>query len=256
MMSTNNILSPANGDPIIVPSQDVVLGIYFMTRDRINAKGEGMVFANVAEVQRAYGAKHVDLQAIVKVRVVEYIKSEDGSMEAFNTVTQTTVGRALLSEIMPQGMPYSLINKTMKKKDISTVINACYRNVGLKETVIFADQLMYTGFAYATRSGASVGVNDFVIPDKKASIINGAEDEVREIESQFRDGLVTQGEKYNKVIDIWSRANELVAGAMMDSLKSDTVINAAGEEVEQESFNSVYMMADSGARGSAAQMRQ
>jgi DNA-directed RNA polymerase subunit beta' len=256
MMSTNNILSPANGDPIIVPSQDVVLGIYFMTRDRINAKGEGMVFANVAEVQRAYGAKHVDLQAIVKVRVVEYIKSEDGSMEAFNTVTQTTVGRALLSEIMPQGMPYSLINKTMKKKDISTVINACYRNVGLKETVIFADQLMYTGFAYATRSGASVGVNDFVIPDKKASIINGAEDEVREIESQFRDGLVTQGEKYNKVIDIWSRANELVAGAMMDSLKSDTVINAAGEEVEQESFNSVYMMADSGARGSAAQMSQ
>jgi|TARA_B110000261_G_scaffold47603_1_gene56118 DNA-directed RNA polymerase subunit beta' len=256
MMSTNNILSPANGDPIIVPSQDVVLGIYFMTRDRINAKGEGMVFANVAEVQRAYGAKHVDLQAIVKVRVTEYVKAEDGSMEATDVVTETTVGRALLSEIMPKGLPYSLINQTMKKKGISTLINACYRNVGLKETVIFADQLMYTGFAYATRSGASVGVNDFVIPAKKEIIINGAEDEVREIEAQFRDGLVTQGEKYNKVIDIWSRANELVAGAMMDSLKSDTVINAAGEEVEQESFNSVYMMADSGARGSAAQMRQ
>ena len=256
MMSTNNILSPANGDPIIVPSQDVVLGIYFMTRDRINAKGEGMVFANVAEVQRAYGAKHVDLQAIVKVRVTEYAKAEDGSMEATEVVTETTVGRALLSEIMPKGLPYSLINQTMKKKGISTLINACYRNVGLKETVIFADQLMYTGFAYATRSGASVGVNDFVIPAKKEIIINGAEDEVREIEAQFRDGLVTQGEKYNKVIDIWSRANELVAGAMMDSLKSDTVINAAGEEVEQESFNSVYMMADSGARGSAAQMRQ
>jgi len=256
MMSTNNILSPANGDPIIVPSQDVVLGIYFMTRDRINAKGEGMVFANVAEVQRAYGAKHVDLQAIVKVRVTEYVKAEDGSMEATEVVTETTVGRALLSEIMPKGLPYSLINQTMKKKGISTLINACYRNVGLKETVIFADQLMYTGFAYATRSGASVGVNDFVIPAKKEIIINGAEDEVREIEAQFRDGLVTQGEKYNKVIDIWSRANELVAGAMMDSLKSDTVINAAGEEVEQESFNSVYMMADSGARGSAAQMRQ
>jgi len=256
MMSTNNILSPANGDPIIVPSQDVVLGIYFMTRDRINAKGEGMVFANVAEVQRAYGAKHVDLQAIVKVRVTEYVKAEDGSMEATDVVTETTVGRALLSEIMPKGLPYSLINQTMKKKGISTLINACYRNVVLKETVIFADQLMYTGFAYATRSGASVGVNDFVIPAKKEIIINGAEDEVREIEAQFRDGLVTQGEKYNKVIDIWSRANELVAGAMMDSLKSDTVINAAGEEVEQESFNSVYMMADSGARGSAAQMRQ
>ena len=256
MMSTNNILSPANGDPIIVPSQDVVLGIYFMTRDRINAKGEGMVFADVAEVQRAYGAKHVDLQAKVKVRVTEYVKSEDGSMQATDAVTDTTVGRALLSEIMPKGLPYSLINQTMKKKGISTLINACYRNVGLKETVIFADQLMYTGFAYATRSGASVGVNDFVIPAKKEIIINGAEDEVREIESQFRDGLVTQGEKYNKVIDIWSRANELVAGAMMDSLKIDTVINAAGEEVEQESFNSVYMMADSGARGSAAQMRQ
>jgi DNA-directed RNA polymerase subunit beta' len=256
MMSTNNILSPANGDPIIVPSQDVVLGIYFMTRDCINAKGEGMVFADVAEVQRAYGAKHVDLQAKVKVRVTEYVKAEDGTLEGTNTVTDTTVGRALLSQIMPQGMPYSLINKTMKKKDISTVLNACYRNVGLKETVIFADQLMYTGFAYATRSGASVGVNDFVIPEKKEIIINGAEEEVREIEAQFRDGLVTQGEKYNKVIDIWSRANELVAGAMMDSLKSDTVINAEGEEVEQESFNSVYMMADSGARGSAAQMRQ
>jgi len=256
MMSTNNILSPANGDPIIVPSQDVVLGIYFMTRDRINAKGEGMVFADVAEVQRAYGAKHVDLQAKVKVRVTEYVKSEDGSMQATDVVTATTVGRALLSEIMPQGLPYSLINQTMKKKGISTLINACYRNVGLKETVIFADQLMYTGFAYATRSGASVGVNDFVIPAKKEIIINGAEDEVREIEAQFRDGLVTQGEKYNKVIDIWSRANELVAGAMMDSLKIDTVIDAAGKEVEQESFNSVYMMADSGARGSAAQMRQ
>ena len=222
MMSTNNILSPANGDPIIVPSQDVVLGIYFMTRDRINAKGEGMVFADVAEVQRAYGAKHVDLQAKVKVRVTEYVKSEDGSMQATDVVTDTTVGRALLSEIMPQGLPYSLINQTMKKKGISTLINACYRNVGLKETVIFADQLMYTGFAYATRSGASVGVNDFVIPAKKEIIINGAEDEVREIEAQFRDGLVTQGEKYNKVIDIWSRANELVAGAMMDSLKIDT----------------------------------
>ena len=256
MMSTNNILSPANGDPIIVPSQDVVLGIYFMTRDRINAKGEGMVFADVKEVERAYGAKHVDLQAKVKVRVTEYQKAEDGTMVATKTVTETTVGRALFSKIMPKGLPYSLINRTMKKKDISTLINACYRNVGLKETVIFADQLMYTGFAYATRSGASVGVNDFVIPEKKTIIIQGAEEEVREIEAQFRDGLVTQGEKYNKVIDIWSRANELVASAMMESLRSDTVINAAGEEVEQESFNSVYMMADSGARGSAAQMRQ
>ncbi|HBD24091.1 MAG TPA: DNA-directed RNA polymerase subunit beta', partial [Oceanospirillaceae bacterium] len=257
MMSTNNILSPANGEPIIVPSQDVVLGIYFMTRERINAKGEGMIFADVAEVERAYGAKQVDLQAKVKVRVFEYERNvQTGEMVANQLLVDTTVGRALLSAIMPKGLPYSLINQAMKKKNISNLINACYRNVGLKETVIFADQLMYTGFSYATRSGSSVGVNDFVIPEKKAVIINEAEDEVREIEGQFRDGLVTQGEKYNKVIDIWSRANELVAGAMMDTLKSDTVTDADGNNVEQESFNSVYMMADSGARGSAAQMRQ
>ncbi len=257
MMSTNNILSPANGEPIIVPSQDVVLGIYFMTRESVNAKGEGMTFADVAEVERAYGAKQVALQAKVKVRVFEYERNvETGEMVANQLLVDTTVGRALLSAIMPKGLPYSLINQAMKKKDISNLINACYRNVGLKETVIFADQLMYTGFSYATRSGSSVGVNDFVIPEKKAVIIDEAEDEVREIEGQFRDGLVTQGEKYNKVIDIWSRANELVAGAMMDTLKSDTVTDADGNKVEQESFNSVYMMADSGARGSAAQMRQ
>jgi len=257
MMSTNNILSPANGEPIIVPSQDVVLGIYFMTRERINAKGEGMVFADVAEVERAFGAKQVELQAKVKVRVFEYERDEEsGEMVPNQLIADTTVGRALLSSIMPKGLPYSLINQSMKKKAISNLINACYRNVGLKETVMFADQLMYTGFSYATRSGASVGVNDFVIPNKKAAIIEEAEDEVREIEGQFRDGLVTQGEKYNKVIDIWSRANELVAGAMMDTLKVETVTDADGNEVEQESFNSVYMMADSGARGSAAQMRQ
>jgi DNA-directed RNA polymerase subunit beta' len=257
MMSTNNILSPANGEPIIVPSQDVVLGIYFMTRERINAKGEGMVFADVAEVERAYGAKQVDLQAKIKVRVFEYERDEEtGEMVPNKLVVDTTVGRALLSSIMPKGLPYSLINQAMKKKAISNLINACYRNVGLKETVIFADQLMYTGFSYATRSGSSVGVNDFVIPEKKAVIIGEAEEEVREIEGQFRDGLVTQGEKYNKVIDIWSRANELVAGAMMDTLKVDSVVDADGNTVEQESFNSVYMMADSGARGSAAQMRQ
>jgi DNA-directed RNA polymerase subunit beta' len=257
MMSTNNILSPANGEPIIVPSQDVVLGIYFMTREQINAKGEGMIFADIAEVHRAHGAKQVDLQAKIKVRVHEYERDEkSGDMISTPMLVNTTVGRALLFDIMPKGLPYSLINQAMKKKTISHLINACYRNVGLKETVIFADQLMYTGFSYATLSGASVGVNDFVIPDKKAIIVKDAEDEVREIEGQFRDGLVTQGEKYNKVIDIWSRANDLVAGAMMENLKSDTVMDASGKEVEQESFNSVYMMADSGARGSAAQMRQ
>jgi DNA-directed RNA polymerase subunit beta' len=259
MMSTNNILSPANGEPIIVPSQDVVLGIYFMTRECVNAKGEGMVFANVAEVMRAYGAQMIDLQAKVKVRLIESQSKSDTEEDTdTNTsrIIDTTVGRVLLSDIMPQGLPFSLINQPMKKKAISRLINECYRNVGLKQTVIFADQLMYTGFCYATRSGCSVGVNDFVIPGEKAAIINDAEKEVREIESQFRDGLVTQGEKYNKVIDIWSRANELVSSAMMNNLRTDTVINREGNKQKQDSFNSVYMMADSGARGSAAQMRQ
>ncbi len=258
MMSTNNILSPANGEPIIVPSQDVVLGIYFMTRECINSRGEGMIFANVAEVMRAYGAQKIDLQAKIRVRLSQHhtAKSAEDVAGARNSLIETTVGRVLLFDIMPQGLPFSLINKSMKKKAISQLINECYRNVGLKQTVIFADQLMYTGFYYATRSGCSVGVNDFVIPGEKATIINDAENEVREIESQFRDGLVTQGEKYNKVIDIWSRANELVSTAMMNNLRTDTVINRDGNEQKQDSFNSVYMMADSGARGSAAQMRQ
>ena len=256
MMSTNNILSPANGDPIIVPSQDVVLGLYYMTRERINAKGEGMMFSDIAEVQRAYGAKQVDLQAKVKVRIRQVLKDLDGNMQETVTLEDTTVGRALLFDILPDGLPLSLVNQAMTKKAISKLINASYRNVGLKETVIFADQLMYTGFYYATVSGSSIGVNDFVIPDEKHRIIQLAADEVKEIESQFASGLLTQGEKYNKVIDIWSRANDKVAKAMMETLGKEKTINKAGEEVLQDSFNSVYMMADSGARGSAAQIRQ
>ncbi|CAI8181316.1 MAG: DNA-directed RNA polymerase subunit beta' [Marinobacterium sp. xm-d-530] len=256
MMSTNNILSPSNGEPIIVPSQDVVLGLYYMTRERINAQGEGMAFSDIKEVQRAYGAKQVHLQARVKVRINETIRDIEGNEESRTAIVDTTVGRAMLFDIVPAGLPFELINQAMKKKAISRLLNEAYRRCGLKDTVIFADQLMYMGFRQAALSGASIGVNDFVIPDEKVNIVAEADTEVKEIERQFADGLVTQGEKYNKVVDIWSRANELLAKKMMDNLKTDTVINAEGEQVEQESFNSVYMMADSGARGSAAQIRQ
>ena len=256
MMSTNNILAPANGEPIIVPSQDVVLGLYYMTRERVNAKGEGMVFADAKEVQRAYDTGQVHLQAKIKVRVIEKLANEDGKIQETKEIFDTTVGRVLLYNIVPEGLPFSMINRKMAKKPISQILNACYRDVGLKETVIFADQLMYTGYAYSTRSGSSIGVNDFVIPDEKAKIIGRANAEVEEIESQFASGLVTQGEKYNKVIDIWSRANDIVAKSMMDGLSSEPVINSAGKEEQQESFNSVYVYADSGARGSPAQIRQ
>lgn len=248
MMSTNNVLSPANGEPIIVPSQDVVLGLYYVTRERMNAKGEGMVFANVSEVHRAYSAKVVDLHAKIRVRV----RTEGEKRE----LIESTVGRALLSELLPAGLPFSCVNQTLTKKAISRLINHCYRQVGLKETVIFADQLMYFGFRYATLSGSSIGIDDLVIPSAKKAIVERAEGEVKEIESQYASGLVTHGERYNKVIDIWSRANDQVAKAMMDEISSEIVKNADNQDVSQPSFNSVYIMADSGARGSPAQIRQ
>jgi len=234
----------------------VVLGLYYMTRSRINAQGEGMAFADIKEVQRAYGAKQVDLQAIIKVRIAETIRDIEGNEEDRYGLVETTVGRAMLFDIVPKGLPFELVNQPMKKKAISRLLNEAYRRCGLKDTVIFADQLMYMGFRQATMSGASIGVNDFVIPDEKTEIVAEADTEVKEIERQFAEGLVTQGEKYNKVVDIWSRANELLAKKMMDNLKTDIVTNKDGEQVEQDSFNSVYMMADSGARGSAAQIRQ
>ncbi|SPJ33992.1 DNA-directed RNA polymerase subunit beta' [Kushneria phyllosphaerae] len=257
MMSTNNVLSPANGDPIIVPSQDVVLGLYYMTRERIGAKGEGMAFSDLNEVERAFGTQSVDLHARIRVRLSEWARDEEsGELVEQVSVKDTTVGRALLYRIVPRGMPFEMVDKSMKKKAISQLINAGYRLVGLKETVIFADQLMYTGFRLATWSGASIGVNDFVIPDSKKEIIEAAEDEVKEIEDQFSSGLVTAGEKYNKVIDIWSKANDKVARAMMTGISKETVTDREGNKVEQDSFNSVFIMADSGARGSAAQIRQ
>ncbi|MBL4820859.1 MAG: DNA-directed RNA polymerase subunit beta' [Gammaproteobacteria bacterium] len=256
MMSTNNILAPANGEPIIVPSQDVVLGLYYMTRERVNAKGEGLIFADADEVQRAYLTDSVHLQARVKVRIKDVKLNEDGEKEYSCKVVDTTPGRVLLFDIVPEGLPFEMVNQKMAKKQISNILNACYRNVGLKETVIFADQLMYTGYKYSTRSGSSIGVNDFVIPKDKGKIIDQANTEVEEIEAQYASGLVTQGEKYNKVIDIWSRANDLVAKSMMEGLSTEPVINKKGEEEQQESFNSVYIYADSGARGSPAQIRQ
>jgi len=256
MMSTNNILAPANGEPIIVPSQDVVLGLYYMTRERVNAKGEGMIFADAKEVQRAYDTQQADLQARIKARITDVTFRDDAENETKTEIVDTTVGRVLLFNIVPEGLPFSMVNQKMAKKPISQILNACYRNVGLKETVIFADQLMYTGYQFSTRSGSSIGVNDFVIPKEKAAIINQANSEVEEIENQFASGLVTQGEKYNKVIDIWSRANDIVAKSMMEGLSSEIVINKEGEEEIQESFNSVYVYADSGARGSPAQIRQ
>ncbi|MDH5785453.1 MAG: DNA-directed RNA polymerase subunit beta' [Chromatiales bacterium] len=256
MMSTNNILSPANGEPIIVPSQDVVLGLYYMTRDRVNANGEGMLFANIDEVRRAYETGNADLHAHVKVRIREVIVDESGERTEKVSVKETTVGRAMLFEIVPDGLAFELVNRPMVKKAISGIINACYRDLGLKETVIFADQLMYLGFRMATRAGVSFGANDMVIPEEKAEILARAEAEVSEIENQYISGLVTNGERYNKVVDIWSHTNDQVAKAMMDKLGKDEVVNAKGETVKQDSFNSVFMMADSGARGSAAQIRQ
>ena len=256
MMSTNNILSPANGEPIIVPSQDVVLGLYYMTRSKVNAKGEGMILANLNEAHRAYETGAAELQAKVKVRVTIHEANEDGETVEVTRIVDTTVGRALLSDILPKGLEFVHINQTMKKKAISNVINVCYRQLGLKKTVVFADQLMYMGFRQATKAGISIGVNDMVVPENKQEILAAAEAEVKEIQDQYGSGLVTDGERYNKVVDIWSRTNDQVAKAMMDKLGTETVKNAQGETIEQESFNSIYMMADSGARGSAAQIRQ
>jgi DNA-directed RNA polymerase subunit beta' len=257
MMSSNNILSPANGDPIIVPSQDVVLGLYYMTRTRVNANGEGMMFSDIDEARRAFENGAADLQAMVKIRVPTFeVGEEGGEPVAIRKIVDTTVGRALLSEILPDGLDFELVNRAMSKKAISNTINACYRNLGLKKTVVFADRLMYTGFRFATMAGISIGVNDMVVPESKSDILAVAETEVKEIQDQYASGLVTDGERYNKVVDIWSRTNDQIAKAMMDKLGSEWVKNSAGKKVEQESFNSIYMMADSGARGSAAQIRQ
>ena len=247
MMSTNNILSPASGEPIIQPNQDVVLGIYYLTKENNNSIGQGRAFVDVHEVKRAYLEKQVSLHTKIKVRVL---------MDDEKKVVETTVGRCLLFEIMPNGISFDRVNKTLKKKDILNLISDVYRNFGLKESVLFADSLMYLGFEYSTLSGASIGVNDFEIPDDKNLIIDGAQQEVQGIEQQFESGLLTKGEKYNKIIDIWSRTNEKVAASMMGALGDKVEVDKDGNETLIPSFNSVFMYADSGARGSPAQIRQ
>ncbi len=256
MMSTNNILSPANGEPIIGPTQDVVLGLYYITRDRINVRGEGMLFADIAEVLRALAARQIDVHARVKVRLREVTLDEEGKRVERRFLADTTPGRCLLWDIVPEGMPFEIVNQPMTKKALSRLLNSCYRILGLKDTVIFADQLMYLGFAQATYSGVSVGMEDMLIPQQKQSIIEAADEEVRTIEMQFMSGQVTAGERYNKVVDIWQRTNNQVAKVMMDNLAHEQVINRQGQLESQQSFNSIYIMSDSGARGSASQIRQ
>jgi DNA-directed RNA polymerase subunit beta' len=263
MLASNNVLSPANGEPIIVPSQDIVLGLYYMTREKVAARGEGMIFSDIKEVQRVYDQGLIALHAKVTVRIKEFEMDVEGNKTEKINRYETTVGRALLSEILPAGLSYSLIDKALKKKEISKLINASFRKVGIRETVIFADKLMYTGYRYATKAGISISINDMLVPPEKGQLIAAADSEVKEIEDQYVSGLVTQGERYNKVVDIWGRAGDKVADAMMKQLREEDVIdfegNAVlkdGKAVRQESFNAIYMMADSGARGSAAQIRQ
>ncbi|MBT3993670.1 MAG: DNA-directed RNA polymerase subunit beta' [Gammaproteobacteria bacterium] len=254
MMSTNNILSPANGEPIIVPSQDVVLGLYYMTREKLNDLGEGSIFSDISELQRSFDNKHVGLHAKIKVRLDRALTNNDE--ESTSRIIETTVGRAIFSSIVPQEIPFSEINKTMDSKEISRLINKSYREVGLKAAVIFADKLMYMGFEFATKSGVSIALDDMTVPEQKTNILSDAENQVQGIQDQFSSGLLTQGERYNKVVDIWSRTNDQVATAMMDKLGNETVTDTDGKEQKQASFNSIFMMADSGARGSAAQIRQ
>jgi DNA-directed RNA polymerase subunit beta' len=256
MLASNNVLFPANGEPSIVPSQDVVLGLYYATRERINGKGEGMVFADLTELQRALDNGAVEITAKISVRLTEHVKGADGEFEPVTSLVATTVGRALLSEILPKGLPFSNINKALKKKEISRLINVSFRKCGLKETVIFADKLLQSGFRLATRAGISIAIDDMLVPKEKPRLIERAEKEVKEIEQQYVSGLVTAGERYNKVVDIWGKTGDEVGKVMMSQLSKQKVTDRHGKEVEQESFNSIYMMADSGARGSAAQIRQ
>ena len=257
MLASNNILFPASGEPSIVPSQDVVLGLYYTTRDRTNGKGEGMLFANTTEVQRAFDAGVVELTARINVRLTEYTKDkETGEFVPSTKLWETTAGRALLSEILPKGLPFANINKALKKKEISKLINVSFRKCGLKETVVFADKLLQNGFRLATKAGISICVDDMLVPKEKYEIIKRCEAEVKEIGNQYTSGLVTAGERYNKVVDIWGKAGDEISKVMMAQLAVEKTIDRHGKEVNQESFNSIYMMADSSARGSAAQIRQ
>ena len=256
MLASNNILHLASGDPIIIPSQDVILGLYYMTREMVNQPGEGMIFANTNEALSAYDAKLVSLHAKIKLRVQDYKKIDSVFKPAGTRIVDTTIGRAIFSRILPKGLSFDLINEALTKKVVSNLIHVCYRSQELKETVIFADQMMYMGFEYSTKSGISFCSNDMIIPSEKAEMIEKASAQVKDVQQQFASGVVTNGERYNKVIDIWSRTSEEVAKAMMDKVGYEDITDAEGNTEKKPSFNSIYMMADSGARGSPAQIRQ
>jgi DNA-directed RNA polymerase subunit beta' len=243
MMSTNNILSPANGGPVIIPTQDVVLGIYYMTRDKLMGRGEGKCFSSPDEVRIAYDHGAIELHAKIKVRIA-------------GTLEDTTAGRVLLSELLPAKVPFSVVNKVMNKKELAWLIDYTYRHAGTKETVILADRLKDLGFEYATLAGISVCVNDMIIPVKKEEILGESEKEILEVEKQYTDGLITVGEKYNKVIDVWSKASEDVAREMMDEMSVEYLRDRDNKLIETSSFNPIFIMADSGARGSKDQIRQ
>ncbi|HXV36571.1 MAG TPA: DNA-directed RNA polymerase subunit beta', partial [Myxococcota bacterium] len=243
MMSTNNILSPATGRPIIGPSQDIVLGCYYMTREGRNVRGSGMRFSSPEEVRIAYDAGVLDLLAAIQVRI-------DGKL------VETTTGRILLREIVPDEIPFELINQVMDKKALGELIDQAYRRLGNKATVILADRLRTLGYQNATRAGISICIDDMKIPKDKQRVIEAANKQVARIEEQYQEGLITDGERYNKVIDIWANATEEIAGQMLQQLGSETVRGPDGADTTVPSFNSIYMMADSGSRGSAQQMRQ
>ncbi|MBC3832660.1 DNA-directed RNA polymerase subunit beta' [Undibacterium amnicola] len=257
MLASNNILFPSNGEPSIVPSQDIVLGLYYASREAINGKGEGMMFPDVSEAIRAWDNKEVELATRITVRITEYPKDK-ATGEFVKTVKryETTVGRAILSEILPKGLPFSVLNRPLKKKEISKLIDTSFRKCGLRATVVFADQLMQSGFRLATRAGISICIDDMLVPPQKVTLLAAAEHEVKQIEQQYASGLVTAGERYNKVVDIWGKTGDEVGKAMMEQLKVEAVTRRDGTVGTQESFNAIYMMADSGARGSAAQIRQ
>ncbi len=243
MMSTNNILSPANGGPIIIPSQDIVLGLYYMTRDRFGVKGEGSIFGSLAEARIAYDNDAVHMQAKVKVRI-------NGEL------VETTIGRILVSELLPESVPFSLVNKELSKKELAFLIDYTYRHAGTKDTVILADRLKDMGYEYATRAGISICINDMMIPVRKEEFVEESEREAADVDQQYSDGLITDGEKYNKIVDIWSKATDRITKEMMNEMAVEYVKDREGKVREVKSFNAVYIMADSGARGSKDQIRQ
>ncbi len=247
MLASNNVLFPSNGEPSIVPSQDIVLGLYYTTREKINGKGEGMYFATSPRCSAPMTTAKSSCRRASRCVSARSKSTGRRARRRRRSRAETTVGRALLSEILPKGLPFKFLNKALKKKEISKLINAAFRRCGLRDTVIFADQLMQNGFRLATRAGMSIAIDDMLVPPQKEQLIRNAEREVKEIEQQYTSGLVTQGERYNKVVDIWGRAGDQVGKAMMEQLGTEKTIDRHGKKVKQESFNSIYMMADSGA---------